>query len=212
MLTAAMVFGLVGCSDGGDGTHAESPPSRVSRSASQAGNADPGTPTTPPTTATKSSPSPTATESVPGGDDVLDAYRAYTRELQLAQEHPNAPGNTAAIKRVALDPEQAEDFKSITELQEDGLAWEGPRDQARARVISVSLDAKPYPVGVVRDCPRLSKSRQLVYANSGKVVQSVPTKSNDTPPPYAITATIVKYQGRWAVQKTSADKKQTCKP
>lgn len=177
-------------------------------------SSNPGQPSTSGTSPAPSTSAPdpkTSSSSTTSPAAVTAAERAYTAYLADTYAAERSPGrnHAAQLKAHAVDPALGTIEALLTKLQLAGIANRGTPPRPRVRVTKQDLGAHPWPVVTLVDCPTVSPSWVAYDVTTGKPVKVVP---NPVKPPYAITAMVIKYKGRWMVSETTVDRKHTCTP
>lgn len=203
-VVSTLATAVVGCSSSGSGHgHASSsssvdPPSTSATPSSAAPSAS-----APPTT-------PTATSAPPdAGRPALLAYLRYRQAFNAAEEEPSSAPRRFALARISTDPQRQRDGAMLVQNRINHVAWRGTPPRSRAKVTHSNFHARPYPIVVVRDCPTVSATWTPYLTTTGKTVPVTYPKGS-AHPPYAFTATVVKYRSRWVVQKVTMYLRKTC--
>lgn len=202
-LLAALLLSLAACTSSGTGVPSASSPPTTSR--------DSTSPTAP---ISRSSPksippfSRSSSDSDPRGKAAVAAYLSFTGASHAAERSPGK-NHAVELRAHAVDPALGTIEALLTKLQLAGIANRGTPPKPRVKITKQDLEAHPWPVVTLADCPTVSPSWAAYDVATGKRVKVVP---NSSEPPYAVTATVIKYKGRWVVSKTSVDRKHTCTP
>jgi hypothetical protein len=194
-LVTGLLLGAAGCTSSSGHPNASATP-RTSISPSSL--ATTAIPTTQPATPTTS----------PQGNAALTAYLAYIAATYLAERSPSK-SHTRQLSAHAVDPALGTIEGLLTQLQIAGIANRGTPPKSRVKIIKVDPLATPWPTVTLLDCPTVASSSEAYYIKSGRPVEVLPNKNK---PPYAVTATVIQYKGRWVVYKTIADRTHTCAP
>ena len=141
----------------------------------------------------------------------VSAYMKFNTAAINAERHPLAHGKDwpelADIRKYSFDPIRAEYEAYIWGLEAQGVAYRGEPATPHITVTKVDLNASPWPTVTIEDCQTGGSWAEYVI-DSGK---RVPLAGNGKfPPPYLITAQIIRFKGHWGIQSTSADKSHTC--
>lgn len=196
-----IIAAVAGCTSpsGGDPTKASTragPTSTRSATTSESANQSSTAPSTP-----KSSAPPEAAAA-------QSAYLKYTAATYQAERSPQKDHN-AELTTLAVDPALGTFQGLLTQLQIAGIANRGTPPTSRVKVTKTDLSARPYPTVTVVDCPTVSPSWIAYDVKTGKPVTVVP---NPVKPPYAVSASVIQYKGKWVVYSTKADRNHTCVP
>lgn len=191
---AVTAVALVACTSGGAGSPTDSPASSTPLS-------------TPATIGTTPAPTSSTPYVDPQVKPAVDAYKAYYDAYIAAQRHPSSRPLRNAMRKYAFDPAGNQAVVSLIQFASAGLVDKGSPPSPRVSVLSVQLNAKPYPTVFVSDCPTPPDNWATYDAKTGKKLAPAPGRAK---PPYLTTATLIHYQGRWGVQKTSTDYKRSC--
>lgn len=196
-LIATVVLCVAACS-GSD--HLSRPPS--STGAISSTSSDPSA---------RSSPSRPTASAAPSSstqvDAALSAYKSFSAATFAVERHPDSSRVRAHLAGLSFDPARGKQLGYAVSLTSQGVAWRGSPPTPRATVLSINLDAKPWPTVVVSDCPTPAPSWQEYVVNTGA---TVPASTSGASPPFEITANVILYQGHWGVQSTSVDRSRTC--
>jgi hypothetical protein len=187
------------CTSSSGGNPSESPTPTSSSSVSL--TSQPVTPSSSVPTTPKSTAQPEATVA-------RSAYGKYTEATYDAERSPQRDHN-AVLTSLAIDPALGTFQGLLTKLQLAGIANRGTPPRSRVKVTKTDLNAKPWPTVTIVDCPTVSSSWVAYDVKTGKPVKVVPNPVN---PPYAVTATVIRYKGTWVVYRTKADRNHTCVP
>ena len=136
------------------------------------------------------------------------AYLTYTAATYEAERTPEQDHN-AELTSLAVDPALGTFQGLLTQLQVAGIANQGTPPTPRPKVTKTDLSAQPYPTVTIVDCPTVSPTWLAYDVTTGQPVTVVP---NPVQPPYAVTASVIQYKGKWVVSSTSADRNHTCAP
>jgi hypothetical protein len=137
----------------------------------------------------------------------VSAYRAYSTAVFAAERSPGDATVRDRLSKVSFDPARGKQLGYLVSLASQGVAWRGSPPSPRVSVLSVGLDAKPWPRVVVSDCPSPSPSWREYVVKTGA---AVPTVASKVAPPFKISAELILYQDHWGVQSTTVDRSQTC--
>ena len=156
--------------------------------------------------------SPSVSPSVdPAAQPALDAYEEFWRAAKDAERDPAAfskdQESAKAFTSVAFDPIRAEYIAYILSLANSKTAFRGTPEETRARVKSVDMARKPYPMVVLTDCQTAAPTWRLYVLKTG---EEVPDAKASVPPPYELTVEVIKVDGRWGPWKVTADTSRTC--
>ena len=203
LIVPALVVALAACtsSGGDDPTTSASSPSSVTSSGAQTGTATAPS-STAPTTASSSVATPP-----PQTKAALAAYTAFTNATNEAQRTPSRVSKQLA--QYAIDPALGTARGVLTQFQVSNIEWHGTPPSSRTRVVKNNPTAQPYPTVTVVDCPTVSNTWRPFNTKTGKPVKTVQPK---VAPPWATTATIAFYKGKWMVQIEKTDMTRTCTP
>jgi hypothetical protein len=124
-----------------------------------------------------------------------------------AERSPAKPPQS--LTRYAIDPALGTFQGLLAQFQLDNIEWRGTPPVSRPKVTSTRFDAQPYATVTIVDCPTLSSTWRPYNSKTGKPMKLVKPK---VAPPWATTATVVLYHGRWMVHATTTDMTRTCKP
>lgn len=201
-LTLLVVIAAVaGCtsSSGGDPSRSPSTTKSVtSTAATSSPVSSPGTSSSAPSTAPPADPRSKA---------ALAAYNAFVSASDTAERDPSRISKL--LPRYAIDPALGTEQGLLTQFQVNNIQWRGTPPTSRARVVKTGFAATPYPNVTVVDCPTVSSSWRPYDTKTGKPLPLVKPK---VAPPWATTATVALYKGKWVVQTTKTDMTRTCKP
>ena len=109
----------------------------------------------------------------------------------------------------AVDPALGQLENDLLTFASAGIAYRGTPPTSRTKVTKIEMQANPWPTVTVMDCPTVAPSWKPVYVKSGKPATLAPASAK---PPYAVTAAVIYYKNRWAVYRTTVDRKHTCAP
>ena len=204
LIVPALVVALAACtsSGGDDPTTSASSPSSVTSSGAQTGTSSTAPSSTAPTTASSSVATPP-----PQTKAALAAYTAFTNATNEAQRTPSRVSKQLA--QYAIDPALGTARGVLTQFQVSNIEWHGTPPASRTRVVRNNPTAQPYPTVTLIDCPTLSSTWRPYNTKTGKPVKTVTPK---VAPPWATTATIALYKGKWMVQIEKTDMTRTCTP
>jgi hypothetical protein len=134
------------------------------------------------------------------------AYLALIKALDEGLADPAHPPHAAIYKYSAG---QGYDVitGSIADENAHGTAWRGTPDQPRVLVASNKANASPLPQVTLSDCPLPSDTWEQYVVKTGK---AVPQQKQSPPPPYTITALMLKIQGAWVMAQFELDGSKTC--
>jgi hypothetical protein len=197
LIVPALIMTLVACTSSTGGTD----PSTSSNSPTPTGTAP--TSSTPVTSTPPSSPAPTASQT----KAALAAYSAFTNAVNQAQRKPGRVSKALALH--AIDPALGTARGVLTQFQVSNIEWHGTPPASRTRVLSAKPAATPYPTVTIVDCPTVSTTWRPFNSKTGKPVKTVKPK---VAPPWATTATVALYKGKWMVQTEKTDMTRTCAP
>lgn len=162
------------------------------------------------TTSPTSSPTPAID---PKAQPAVDAYLAYITASNNALRKPRRLGETLAsdadYSKYSFDPAKSSLSAIILQLSTQGLKMTGDPGKPRTQVQSLELEAKPYPLVVLSDCPTPPVQWHPTDAKTGKDV-SAPLPSGVAAPPYKTTVQVILFQGHWGVSRTKSDSSRTC--
>ncbi len=153
----------------------------------------------------------TTSQSDPAVRQALDAFAHYITASYNAERAPRQVAGSypaaSDFPRYAFDPMLTQENAYIASLAANDQAFRGTPPTPRVRVSQADLDAKPHPTVVLTNCPTPAPTWVAYDTKTGKRVSYAATK---VPPPYLSTVTVIFYEGRWGVQKTSVNSEQTC--
>ena len=203
LIVPALMIALAACtSSGGVGpTTSASSPSSVTSSGSQTSMSTAPSSTAPTTASSSASTPPSQAKAA------LAAYTAFTGATDEAQRTPSRVSKQ--LEQYAIDPALGTARGVLTQFQVSNIEWHGTPPASRTRVVRSNPTAQPYPTVTLIDCPTVSSTWRPYSTKTGKPVTTVKPK---VAPPWATTATIALYKGKWAVQFEKTDMTRTCTP
>lgn len=199
MIVPALVAALSACTSSSGGDPAKSSTPAGSSSTTSTGSA---------TTPSRTAPTTPKSSTPPEAAAAQSAYLKYTAATYQAERTPQKDHN-AELTTLAVDPALGTFQGLLTQLQIAGIANKGTPPTSRVKVTKTDLSAQPYPTVTIVDCPTASPSWIAYDVKTGKPVKVVP---NPVKPPYAVTASVIQYRGKWVVYSTKADRNHTCVP
>jgi hypothetical protein len=137
------------------------------------------------------------------------AYQHFVDAGNTAERTPSKIANSKALSSFAIDPALGSEQSDITNFQLQNIEWRGTPPVTRARVMKTNFAAKPYSAVTIVDCPTVSSTWRPFNTQTGKPLKLVKPK---VAPPWATTATVVLYRGKWMVQTEKTDMNRTCTP
>lgn len=204
-LMSAGVMILAGCTSSGKSDPSSSPTRPASSTSSS-------TSSSPSISTSSSSAVPTSSSAVgpdPRSKAAVVAYQRFVAAGNTAERTPSKIASSKALASFAIDPALGSEQSDITNFQLENIEWRGTPPSTRVRVTKTDFAAKPYAAVTVVDCPTLSSTWRPFNAQTGKPLKLVRPKVN---PPWATTATVVLYKGKWMVQTEKTDMRRTCTP
>lgn len=211
LAAAAAVVAIAGCSSSGSPKPGPTAPISQSTDLSTSPAASSST------SSTSAAPSTTPSKSTSAADPrvaaALSAYESFVKSYQVSERHPPSAANkpyvaSGSFPRFSFDPVRADAVSYILFLTQSQLKYVGTAPATRASVMTVSLNATPYPTVTVSDCPTAPASWKAV-ATSGPPATTKPPK---VAPPYRVTAQVIYYEKHWGVYKQTVTSSKTCSP
>ena len=157
---------------------------------------------------TTSKPSTTSPRQDPRGKAATAAYLAFVSASNDAERKPTDQSRVAAIKAHTVDPALAEEGENLFQFREQNIEWRGTPPASRVQVKAVDASGTRPTVTII-DCPTISNTWRPYDASTGRPLKLVAPK---VPPPWATTATVIYYRGRWMVQTAKVNMSRTCAP
>jgi hypothetical protein len=154
---------------------------------------------------------PTAVSYNPQVAPSVAAYLAFIRATDVARKHPPSsgrpvPGSAADFSAYAVDPVRTQTVSYLAGLHRSGTAWRGTPPKSKVAVLSIMLDAKPYPTVTLGDCAATSSTwQQFTVADGSTVPDPAPT------PRYRMSVEVVLANGHWAVTRLAPDPQHLCR-
>lgn len=137
----------------------------------------------------------------------VSAYSSFSAATFAVERHPAGNKERARLAGVSFDPARGKQLGYAVSLTSQGVAWRGSAPTPRTSVLSINLNAKPWPTVVVSDCPTPAPTWEEYVVKTGA---AVPVANSGVSPPFQITADVILYQGHWGVQSTTVDRGRTC--
>jgi hypothetical protein len=154
--------------------------------------------------------SSTATPSIdPAAQPAVDAYLKFAETSSQAMMHPTVGElpPEADFTRWSFDPMRAKGEQLIHNLVTSNQAFKGDPGTPRVQVVSVDLDATPYPTVILDNCAKVSSDWRAYDVRNGEVL---PTATDGASPPHLYTITMIEYRKHWGVQNIAVDESKTC--
>jgi len=133
--------------------------------------------------------------------------------LNNALRKPRGLGETFApnadYRKYSFDPAQSSLSAVVQQFSSQGLKMTGDPGKPRIVLQSLELEAKPYPLVTLSDCPTPPVQWHPADTKTGKDV-SAPLPSRVAAPPHKVTVQVIYYQGRWGVSRTTSELSLTC--
>lgn len=130
--------------------------------------------------------------------------------MNASNEAERAPARISkTLEQYAIDPALGTEQGLLTQFQVNNIDWRGTPPTSRPQVVKTGFAATPYPNVTVVDCPTVSSTWRPYNSKTGKPLTLVKPK---VAPPWATTATVALYRGKWMVQTEKTDMTRTCKP
>jgi hypothetical protein len=152
---------------------------------------------------------PTAPSYNPRVAPSVAAYVAFITAADVARKHPPpagrpAPGTAADFASHAIDPVRAQTVTYLSGLRRNGMAWRGTPPKPKPFVLSIRLDAKPYPAVTLGDCQVPSPSWEEYAVADGSAVPKSSTR-------YRVIGEVVMRAGHWVVTSVAPDPQHVCR-
>lgn len=204
VIVPALLTTLVACTSSSGGSDPSKSLSMSTTFSSPSPSSAPVSSSPSTSTSTPSASSPTTTSQTKAA---LAAYAAFTNAVNEAQRKPAQVSK--ALTLYAIDPALGTARGVLTQFQVSDIEWRGTPPASRTRVVSARPTATPSPTVTLVDCPTVSNTWRPFNSKTGKPVKTVKPK---VAPPWATTATITLYKGKWMVQTEKTDMARTCAP
>ncbi len=146
---------------------------------------------------------------------VMEATEAYGQARRVLRQMDEAPQlrlgdypKDWAITDYVADPYLSETVRGAAQLKQRGFATRGGTDDVNPSLKSVTATGK-RPTVVLNYCP--DQVAELYDRKSGGVVTGKPP-SGSAKPPYLLTETMTRVDGKWKLTHHDIDWTKTCKP